>query len=941
MSNLRARWSEANALLDSALDLPADERQAWLESHCTDAQLRADLIRLLAYDAAPPDALARVKLALDRQHEPAAPEQVGDYRIVRLLGEGGMGSVYLAERVSADYRQPVALKLMRSGVYAAEERARFRRERQILARLEHPRIARLIDGGITPAGVPYIAMEYVDGAPITGWCDARRVPIEARLRLFVGVCATLQFAHQNLVVHRDLKPANILVDARGDLKLLDFGIAKLLDSSAAEQTETGMRRLTPPYAAPEQYGADPITTAADIYALGVLLYELLSGTRPPPADRGAAPALAARTRREPDEGARADARGTTPSALLRALRGDLDTIVAKALAQDPGQRYASALALGEDVQRHLDGKAVHARPPALRYRLGKFVVRHRYGVVAASIATLALLAASLWSLREAAAERRSAERAESAAARATAVKSFLLDLFESSAPGDLQRVETADAILAKGLEQARSDFTAQPELQIEVLRAVGDIQLRRGHYDIARAPLEQALALAQKQFGAGDLRTLDVIVTLGRLDEAKGDYAHAESILQAAIDAARARRVAESVPLAHALQLLGMMQLRQHRVDPAIALERQALDMFKRLLPGDHDEVNIATVGLGDALDHADKPAEALALFRDVVASTRRLHGDTHVLTGEALDYMAGPLRELGRIDEAEAALREAVAINSRIYLTPNMHVVDALAELAMILHIEGKVAASEAAYRQSLAIERQLFPGDHPNTASTLNNIARARALQGHFDEAEQLQREALAMDLRLYGEDHPYVAQDRTSLARWLIHLRKLDEAAQLLDVSSASDRKRFGNSHVQIADDLLVAAELAASRGAAPDADSQALAAIGMFEHELPPRNPKLVAARLAAGRALLATRNFAHAEVLFAGAVAGARAATPVVAIDLSRALAGLGDAQAGQLYADAARASWREAQQALATAPENDAALADALSANLKTSSVTH
>ncbi|MEO7916873.1 MAG: serine/threonine-protein kinase, partial [Dokdonella sp.] len=424
---MQERWSELEPLLDRLIELPVDEREDFIDSVESDDDLRA-LLRQLAIQIAKPGILdgdsGRYPEELIAEEMPVtSPTSIGPYRIVRLIGQGGSGSVFLAERDADGYVQTVALKLLRLGMHDPVEQDRFRRERRILARLEHPQIARLLDAGFNSDGVPWFAMEYVDGLPLTRWCDQHKADIESRLRLFDEVCAAVSHAHRALIVHRDLKPANILVDADGRPHLLDFGIARLLETDLNEDaTRTGLRRLTPAYAAPEQFDGGVISTATDVYALGVLLHELLTGLRPVRLV-GEDCRLASATLASADAGdALARTRDESRKSFQRSLRGDLDTIIATALAQEPGHRYASVEALADDLRRQCAGHPISARRASLAYRLRKFIGRQRIAVALASLLLISLIVGVAATLRETRHAKAAAADALHEAARADAVK---------------------------------------------------------------------------------------------------------------------------------------------------------------------------------------------------------------------------------------------------------------------------------------------------------------------------------------------------------------------------------------------------------------------------------------------------------------------------------------------------------------------------------------
>ncbi|HEY0233011.1 MAG TPA: serine/threonine-protein kinase, partial [Dokdonella sp.] len=512
------RWREIEPLLDRVFDIPAERRASWLRRHCADASLRALIdealgnargIESLERGALQwlPDVTGNAPAAASAAESESAAPTVDGYRVLGFIGAGGMASVFLAERRLPGGPQTVALKLLRVNVHDPHERQRFLREQQLLARLQHPNIAQLLDAGFTPAGTPFIALEYIAGDSLLMHCDRKRLGLRARLNVFLDVCAAVEHAHRNLVVHRDLKPGNVLVGADGCVKLLDFGIAKSLTSDE-EATQTGAQRLTRGYAAPEQLAGAPATTAIDVYALGMLLGELLSGRRPArsigEADAAAFDSAA--------DAAAASARGLSAAALRRHLQSDLRLIVQKAVQRDPGRRYASVAALRADGIAYLEGAPLLARADTLAYRLSTFVKRHRFAVSAVALLVVMLTVATVfsayqaaWAHREAARAAAQARIARDEAERADAVKSFLQGLFDSATPGTAV-IESAEELLARGRERADRDFANLPALRVEILGLIGDLERRSGHPERAREPLEQAAAMARAQFGPGDKR---------------------------------------------------------------------------------------------------------------------------------------------------------------------------------------------------------------------------------------------------------------------------------------------------------------------------------------------------------------------------------------------------------------------------------------------------
>jgi serine/threonine-protein kinase len=727
-------WARVHEVLQDALALEPKPRADFLEAvgrH--EAAVRREVHSLLA--AVSPG--GRFDALVARFVEPAAgetpPALIGAYRPVRLLARGGMGAVYLAERADGAFDKRVALKLLPAGT-GADLHSRFLAERRIVARLRHPNIARLLDGGATEDGLPYLVLEYVEGEPITDYCDRRRLPVEARLRLFLEVCAAVSYAHANLVVHRDIKPDNVLVVGDGGrrepptVKLLDFGIAKLLDDEgmpgAGPATRVGLRPMTPEYAAPEQVLGGPITTATDVYQLGVLLYELISGQRPHArAGRDlrrlersvsdaepARPSARVRGQRDGDADERAGARASTAKRLERRLKGDLDTIALQALAREPERRYASVDALAADVRRHLDGLPVKARPDAAVYRAGKFVRRNRVAVVVAGAVALLLAgtaASTVVQNRRIAVER---DRAEQAAA-------FLAELFEGLEPTQARGSSLPTrAILDRGAARVESELGGQPLLQARLYDVLGRVYVLRGYFADAEPLLRRALDLRLAHLGGDDLLVADSRHSLAYLLEEIDRHEAAQPLLEAAADTYR-RRLGPDDPT-----------LAQVELDRALAMRATG-------------ELEEAGTLLGHVVDvlrrNPDRPQD-LATALLYVGKVRLEGGDT-----------AG----------AEAPIRESLSIRRRLFGRDHPQVANAIDGIGELMQARGEYGAAEAAYREALSIRRELFPSDHLDVGVSLENLGIVLQAAGRSAEAVGLLEDALAVLRPAVGEDHSLV--------------------------------------------------------------------------------------------------------------------------------------------------------------------------------------
>ena len=762
----------------AALDLAPEARTAYLDETCRDdADLRRSVERYLRADDDAAEGFLEAAAAVVAEGLPSSggtdeDGEIGPYRILRPLGQGGMGRVYLAVR-EEPYRRYVALKVILQGVHSPTAHARFRAERQILASLDHPAIARLYDGGLADDGRPYFAMEYVAGEPITTFCDHHRLAIDERLDLFQRVCEAVQFAHQHLVVHRDLKPSNILVtvgeDGRPMPKLLDFGIAKVLADSEVDAdegfalTHTGGRVMTPEYAAPEQVRGDPVTTATDVYALGLLLYRLLTG-RPPYAlpnrlsdlDRAITDATpkhpSAAVRQDVEAGDRAAAdRSTTTEHLHRRLRGDLDVICLKALAKEPERRYQSAEQLRDDLRRHQAGLPIEAHAPTPAYRVRKFVERHRVGVAALLLAAIGLLGglgAALWQAQRAA---DAAARAEAEAATAEEVKDYLVSVFGASNPwqrpggGEL----TARELLASGVEQVEA-LEGEPEVQAELLDALGNVYGSIGLFDEAESLLKRALVVR---------RTL------------RGD---------------------EHEEVAESLMSLAGLYLNKGAYDDAEALYREALAMRRRLLPSPHIDLADALNDLGVLLNSRDAHEEAEPLLREALAIQRQLSDEERLSVSITIANLAGVLRDQENYTEAEQLLREALAMQRRLLDPVHPNVAASLSTLALIKRDQGAYNEAEPLLREALAMRQQLFGEAHDLTAGTRYQLARLLMTNGRPEEAEPLFREALRVSEETNGAEHWKTAFARIGLGRALTARQSYQEAERLLDEAHAFFRR-----------------------------------------------------------------------------------------------------------------------------------------------------
>ena len=741
-------------LFHRALDVPEGERDRWLESACgDDVDLRDRIGSLLRQDGRPSSVLDDPKLPPSVFTDPKIGCSFGPYLVTERIAVGGMGVVYRAERRDGQFERDVALKLVRPDVSSAEGLRRFDEERRTLATLEHPNIARLYDGGTTEHGEPYLVMEFVDGRTLDRYCDEERLSIEDRLRLFSQTCRAVHFAHQRLVVHRDIKPGNVLVDRRGVPKLLDFGIARLLESDgeAPAITRTGARILTPEYASPEQLAGESLTTATDVYSLGVVLYGLLTGRRPygeksrsllewERTVKGRAPTRpSAVLDRSPSRGsraseddptssveARASMRRTTPARLRRRLKGDLDRIVMNALRTEPERRYPSAFELAEDVERYLRGDAVGARSDSFWYRTSKLAARHRLALIAGSL-VIAALSTGLWlALRAEHRAEAEAEHARIEAVSFSGISRFLLDTFLASELVETQ--EQRDWIchrLDQQVARVRRQYADDAHLRANFIDELGNVFLTLDRFDEAQALVDEAYEIRRTEFGA---RSLEVALSLNR----KGE-----------------------------------LQYRKGELGQAVETFRRALELHRELPHGTHTDVATAANNLAACLRGTGAIEEAEALHREALAM-RRSSGSDRVAVAESLNNLAGIHLARREYEEAAAMLQETLDLRMSVLGEEHSLTLQGMSNLGIALVQSGRTDEGlellERAAKGYAALGAEGREG-HGRVLSVLSGAAMAG---GRWEAAEDHARRSLELQEERLGLEHPDLIPTLVRLAR-----------------------------------------------------------------------------------------------------------------------------------------------------------------------------
>ena len=732
MSMLSAdRWRTLSPYLDEALDLTADERQPWLETlRRDDPSLASDLESLLTErDALHHSGFLEGPPIVVDPSVSLAGLRVGAYTLVSPIGRGGMGTVWLAERSDGLFTRKAAVKLLNAALMGRGGEDRFKQEGSLLARLTHPHIAHLLDAGVTSTGQPYLVLEFVEGQHIDRYCASRNLDVDARLRLFLDVLDAVAHAHANLIVHRDLKPSNVLVSDDGVVKLLDFGIAKLLDherdSPAVALTVEGGRALTPEYAAPEQLTGGPITTATDVHALGVLLYVLLGGPNPAAGTSGSAAELI-KVIVETDAPRLSD---VAPNG--KAFRGDLDNIVGKALKKRPEERYASVTAFADDLRRYLNREPVSARPDTLVYRTTKFVQR-RSGAVAAA-AGVVLLVGTLTAVYTSrlASER---DRARLEADKSAKMSELLTSLLTGADPyPSRDREPTLRNILDAGAERVQNELSGQPELKAEMLTVIGRVYGRLGQYDKAKPLLSEAAAIGRRP-GA-----------------------------------------VETPVFAQTLNDLGVVAREQRDLDAAKTLLEESLAMRRRLFGNVHKDVAVTLVELGRVYVDRGLGDQAEPLYRESLEIRRAVFGEGHRETAVSKSSLGLVLLNRGQLAEAEPLLRENLDTNRKVLPEDHPNVAAGWNNIGLLLLEKGDFAGAEPLLRRSLEIRRKQFGERNAGSLSAMHNLSVSLREQGRLDEAVAILTDAIAITRERLGDDNPNLARLNFQLGR--VHLVRKD--------------------------------------------------------------------------------------------------------------------------------------------------------------------
>lgn len=854
------RWSETEKIFHAALEQPADERAVFLDSRCgNDAELREAVESLLAHTGKTGELDALVgeaAVSLTQQDQQRAGMQIGPYKILDIIGEGGMGTVYLAERADDQFEKRVAIKLIRRGAASAELMKRFRVERQILANLEHPNIARLLDGGTTESGSPFLVMEYVDGQPIDEYCEQHKLPVRERLQLFRKVCSAAQYAHQNLIVHRDLKPTNLLVTEDGEPQLLDFGIAKLLDNSQPDNTvvETGaeQRLLTPQYSSPEQLSGEPVSTVTDVYALGVILYELITGTGPY-GKLGNNPYTVGQViiNTEPVKPSAAVLRpgldsmgdggvstGLQPAQLSRRLAGDLDDIVMMAIRKEPERRYYSVAQFSEDIENHLAQRPVLARRNSLSYRAGKFVLRNRYSSSLAALLLVSIVGFGFAIVQQSSQVARERDLAQQQRGRAEAISGFLTGMFaeldpESALGKEITVREVLDKAGAQLEQNGQTSMLSEPLVEATVRRVIGRTYVDLGMLSPAEQHLERALAL-HREGRVGDAEEF-----LAALMARSGLYHlqfQEDDLLAMTEEALVLSTKLYGEEDQHTLETLINVASAHKMKGDLLTAERmsaEVLEKRRRVLGENHPDTLTSINEMGVINHWMGRFAEAERYYRLSLSRAREHLGENHPDTLRFLLNLGAMLETVGRFADAEPIIKEHIDRSALVMGAGHPSTLRSMHNLADTYRGLGRVEQSEALFLDTLSKRRQFLGADHIETLQTQMKLARLLRQLGRYDEAAPLVEDTVDKQTGKLGFEHPTTLIAAQELADLYRERQSLDKALSLSESILSAREKVLGENHPELSNTLSGLAQIHLALDNPGDAESYLLRALQLAD------------------------------------------------------------------------------------------------------------
>lgn len=838
------QWQKIGIIFEEALKLAEPERTEFLWDACGgDSEMLSEVRSLIDADTNVPSVLKgqasdAINIPSRKKYEGTI---IGNYKIINQIAEGGMGSVFLAERADGHFEQKVALKLIKPGMNSGEIIKRFQFERQILAGLQHNNIARLLDGGLTEDGLPYFTMEYVEGDNIDEYCDKNNLSINERLKLFEKVCNAIQYAHQNLVIHRDLKPSNIIIKQDGTVKLLDFGIAKVFtEDDSIEQsalTRTGLFVMTPEYASPEQIRGGAITTSTDIYSLGLILYQLITGekayeikTKSPLElekvichTEPAKPSSVIKSLQEKDK-IKAEkisrAHKTGFDKLIKTLSGDLDNICLMALRKEPERRYSSAEQFQQDIENYLEGRPVTARQNTIYYRTNKFIIRYKIAVISAvSIFIIGALLTTFYFLQL----KKERDKAQIEAQKAEQVSEFLKNIFKLSDPYEARgETITARELLDKGAQKINQELSGQPDVKATMLSLIGKVYFNLGLFNKSDTLLSEALEIRTK-LNNNRMEEAKSLTNLGQLYTYKGEYSKADSLLTKALNIYKINSMAEDTNYAWILGDLAWVYKSKGNYNKSELYYKKSLEILKN--KGSNKEYLLTMMNnFALELHEEGKYDEAEKMFEETLRLQKKIYGNKpHPEISTTTYNLAELLRDRGKYDEAEQMFKTSLAMDTKLSGPENPDVAYSLQGLASVYKIKGNFNEAKKLFIKVLNMRKKFLGDNHPGVAYAISNIGLLYNAEEKFDSSKKYYERALLLHKKLNGPDHPSVAICLNKLGFINYKKENYKKAEKQIRQSMQIINKSIGTKNLTYSSDLLI---LSFIKSAFKDYDSVAI-------------------------------------------------------------------------------------------------------------------
>ncbi|HEY0458662.1 MAG TPA: serine/threonine-protein kinase [Pyrinomonadaceae bacterium] len=796
------QWQQVKDIFSVVVELPPDERKSFIEEKAGGDYLIIREVRaLLDSDEGAENFIENPLVAVSqlvRDETALTGKKIGSYLIEREIGRGGMGAVYRASRADEHFEKRVAIKLIKRGFDTDDIIRRFRHERQILAALDHPNITRLLDGGATDDGLPYLVMDYVEGLPLTRYCEDKEFSVNERLNLFLQICSAVIYAHRNLIIHRDIKPSNILVTPGGVPKLLDFGIAKLMALDSPQTIERhSTQMMTPEYASPEQILGQPVTTATDIYSLGVVLYELLTRHRPFRIKGNNALEISkAITDSAPLKPSSIVTQGRKTGnghwAVSVELRGDLDNIILMAIRKEPDRRYSSVEQFAADINRYLRGLPVAARQDTFSYRASKFIQRNKAAVAAGAGVFAALVGGLAATKRQAKIARRQRDKAEE-------INQFLQKMLASANPRSVGKDIKVIEVLSIAAESLETDFPKQPEIAADLETTLGLTYLSLGQLESAEKHLKSALYTRQAVFPRKSLEVARSFHNYGKLLVEQSDFTRAEALYMEALRTLRQLFGNKNAEVAEVLESLGYLTGLQARYEESLRFYEEELNLQRALLGKNHPDVARTMGKLGNVWTVLDRREIAEPLHRQSLKILRKLHGRGHPDISSSIFNLVGTIY-LEHPEEAERLCLESVAMCRKILGEEHADTIWALYNLAYVLIHRRKYAEAEFSMREALAKRGANLPDEHVVVGSSLLLLGRALIGQGKYGEAKAAFEECLALRRRTLPAGHWQLATTGSFLGECLANLGEIVAGERMMLENYEIIREKLGANHRQ---------------------------------------------------------------------------------------------------------------------------------------------